>query len=79
MTFKTGQPTISVIIPAYQHARDVVLCLEGLFQQTYTDFEIILVNDGSTDGTEEVVEPFLDRITYIYQDQVSLLFMLICF
>lgn len=68
MTLGTGQPTISVIIPAYQHARDVVLCLESLFRQTFIDFEIILVNDGSTDGTEEVVKPFLDRITYIYQE-----------
>jgi len=61
-------PTISIVIPSYQHAEELPFCLEGIFRQTFKDFEVIVVNDGSTDGTDEVVEPFLDRITYITQE-----------
>lgn len=61
-------PVISVIIPSYQHAKELPACLESLFAQTFKDFEVILVNDGSTDRTDEVVRPYLDRITYIAQE-----------
>jgi len=59
---------ISIVIPSYQHAAELPLCLEGIFAQTYTDFEVIVVNDGSTDGTEGVLAPFMDRITYLAQE-----------
>lgn len=61
-------PMISVVIPSYQHADEIPLCLESIFRQTYKDFEVIVVNDGSTDDTHEVVEPYMDRITYIDQE-----------
>ncbi|MEA3249398.1 MAG: glycosyltransferase family A protein [Patescibacteria group bacterium] len=65
---KSEAPTISIVIPAYQHARELPACLRSILEQTYTDYEIILVNDGSTDGTEKALEPFMDRITYISQE-----------
>jgi glycosyltransferase involved in cell wall biosynthesis len=61
-------PKISIIIPSYQHAKELPACLESIFAQTFTDYEIILVNDGSTDGTEEAVKPYLGRIAYIHQE-----------
>lgn len=64
----TSTPSISIIVPAYQHARELSSCLNSILTQTYADFELILVNDGSTDNTEEVLQPFLDRITYIFQE-----------
>jgi len=63
-----GSPDVSVIIPAYRHARDIGACLESLFAQTYKDIEVIVVNDGSPDDTDAAVAPFLDRITYIVQE-----------
>lgn len=64
----SSTPEISIIIPAYQHARELPLCLGSIFAQTFRDFEVILVNDGSIDGTEEAVAPFRARLKYIHQE-----------
>lgn len=65
------EPNVSIIIPSYQHASDIGACLESIFAQTYTDYEIIVVNDGSTDDTEEVLAPYMDRIAYVYQENAG--------
>ncbi len=59
---------VSVIIPTYNRAALVVETLEGALAQSFTDREIIVVDDGSTDDTREKLEPYRDRITYVYQD-----------
>lgn len=59
---------ISVIIPSYQHASTLPHCLASIFKQTFTDLEVIVVNDGSTDNTEEVLKPFAGRLTIINQE-----------
>lgn len=61
-------PRVSVIIPTYNRAHMIVECLDSVLNQTYGDFEAIVVDDGSTDDTEKVVKPYLDRITYIKQE-----------
>ncbi|MFC1702920.1 glycosyltransferase family 2 protein [Patescibacteria group bacterium] len=61
------QPKISIIIPSYQHAPEIGACLESIFAQTYKEYEIIVVNDGSTDATEDAIAPYRDRIAYVYQ------------
>jgi len=61
-------PEISVIIPTYQHAREIGLCLKSILAQTFGDFEIIVVNDGSTDDTIETLKPFMGRIKLINQE-----------
>ncbi len=60
-------PAVSIIIPAYNSAPFLAETLGSAFAQTYQDFEIIVVNDGSTDNTDEVLAEFLDRIIYIKQ------------
>ncbi len=49
-------PAISVIIPMYNVERYIVYCMESLMQQTFTDYEIILVDDASTDNTYRVCQ-----------------------
>ncbi len=59
---------ISVIIPTYNRADLVTNAIESVLCQTYRDFEIIVADDGSTDATRMHIEPFMDKITYLYQE-----------
>jgi GT2 family glycosyltransferase len=64
-------PEVSVVICAYNAAPYIVATLESVFAQTYGDYEIIVVNDGSTDDTELVVAPYLNRLRYLKQDNAG--------
>ncbi len=58
---------VSIIIPTYQHARILPQCLDSVFLQTYPDIEVIVVDDGSTDDTQDVLRLYADRVTIIAQ------------
>lgn len=60
-------PAISVIITSYNYARFIGEAIESVLGQTYQDFEVIVVDDGSTDDTRSVLDRFGDHITCIYQ------------
>jgi glycosyltransferase involved in cell wall biosynthesis len=64
--------TVDVIIPAFNAARHLPAAIESVISQTFDDWRLLIVDDGSTDNTAEVVVPFLDRlgnkIRYIKQD-----------
>lgn len=59
---------VSVIIPIFNRAHYILECLNSVFQQTYKDFEIIIVDDGSTDNLKEVLMPYMNKIIYIYKE-----------
>lgn len=61
-------PRISVIIPTYNRAHCVGEAIKSVLDQTYKNFEIIVVDDGSTDNTEEVLATFGDKIRVIRQE-----------
>ena len=54
-------PYFSVIIPLYNKERDIVKTLESLLQQEFQDFEVIVVDDGSTDNSAALVKGFSDK------------------
>lgn len=58
---------IDVIIPAYNAAKFVGEAVESALAQTYPDKQIIVVDDGSTDATKQVLSKYEERIRYIYQ------------
>jgi glycosyltransferase involved in cell wall biosynthesis len=60
-------PRVSVIIPIYNGAATIERALKSVFEQTFTDFEIVVVDDGSTDETPSVLAKFGDRIRMIRQ------------
>lgn len=55
------QPTFSVIVPVYNVAQDLPACLESICDQSFTDIEIILVNDASTDTSLAVAQRYAER------------------
>ncbi len=65
-----GSPAVSVIMPAYMSAPYIADALESVFAQTFRDFEVVVVNDGSpdTEELERVLAPYRERIVYLRQE-----------
>lgn len=73
---KKIMPTFDVIIPAYNAARFLPAALDSVIAQTFTDWRILLVDDGSQDNTPELVAPYQerlgDKLKYIRQPNAGL-------
>ncbi len=54
-------PEISVIIPCYNAEKTITAALKSLSKQTFKDFEVIIVDDGSTDGSVKIIEQYMER------------------
>ena len=58
---------ISVIVPVYNTEKYIKKCIESIINQTYKDIEIIIVNDGSEDSSEKIIESYIDKnVNIIY-------------
>jgi glycosyltransferase involved in cell wall biosynthesis len=66
MSLERLTPTVSIIIPTYNRAHVLSRAIQSVLAQTYQDFELIIVDDGSTDDTERLVKSFnSEKIRYI--------------
>ena len=65
------EPLLTIVVPAYNVEKYLAECLDSLINQTMMNHKIIVVNDGSTDGTDEICHSYADKypqlITYISQ------------
>ncbi len=61
-------PFFSVIIPTYNRSSMVAEAVSSVLNQTFKDFEILVIDDGSTDDTQSALSPFSDRVCYFRQE-----------
>jgi len=66
------KPTVSVIIPSYNHARFLGKAIESVVAQTYGDWEVVLVDDRSSDNSIEVARSFGDPRIRVYENETNL-------
>jgi glycosyltransferase involved in cell wall biosynthesis len=66
-------PTVSVVMAAKNYARFLPMAMESVFAQTFTDWELVIIDDGSTDSTPNAVKPFLTdrRVRYFHSDKLG--------
>ena len=64
-------PTISVVIPSYNHEKYIAEAIQSVLDQTYKNIEVIVVDGPSSDDTEAVVKRFTGRITYIQEQKAK--------
>lgn len=73
MNDSTRNPKISVILPVYNGDRYLKDSIESVLRQSFKDFELIIINDGSTDDSEVIAKSFNDtRIVYLHQENKGL-------
>lgn len=75
MTRTSATPIVTVLLCAYNAERDIATAIESILGQTFRDFELIIIDDGSTDKTYEIIKKYaaLDpRIIKIHQDNTGL-------
>jgi len=65
-------PKVSILIPSYNHAQFLGVAIERVLAQTYSDWEIVLVDDGSKDNSVEVAQSFNDKRIRIYENEANL-------
>jgi glycosyltransferase involved in cell wall biosynthesis len=70
---RPNSPAVSIVIPAFKASRDIADALVSVFRQTFTDFEVIVVNDGSPDTAEleAALEPHQLRLRYMIQPNLG--------
>ncbi|PKC52446.1 nucleotide-diphospho-sugar transferase [Rhizophagus irregularis] len=62
-------PSVSVIIPVYNRENKIKIALESLINQSYQNFEAIIIDDGSTDQTAKVIKEYnCSNFRYVYQE-----------
>jgi glycosyltransferase involved in cell wall biosynthesis len=66
-------PKVSIIVPTYNRAEYIGKAIDSVFSQTYKHLEIIVIDDGSTDGTGQVLKKYGDgdKVRYLYLDHVG--------
>ena len=71
MSAVSAHPTVSVVIPLY-NAQDVIReTIHTVLNQTWKDYEIVVVDDGSHDGSGHIIKDFGERVRYVRQENAQ--------
>lgn len=68
-------PTVSIILPVYNGERYLKYAVDSILDQTYSNFELIIINDGSSDGSKQLIDNYVnqdERIVAIHQENIGL-------
>lgn len=72
-----ASPVVSIVVPSFNHADYIHECIESILDQDYPSIDVIVINDGSTDRTDEAVKDILnkrpDGFRYIYKENAGLI------
>lgn len=73
-TSELNMPLVSVIVPSYNHEKFITECVESIMQQTYKNFELTVIDDGSKDGTRDILKQLQDKYGFnlILQENIGL-------
>lgn len=64
-------PEVSVVIPAYNKATTIIAAVQSVLRQTFSDLEIVVIDDGSTDDTADRLGEIGNRVRYVRQDRAG--------
>lgn len=67
----SARPTVSIIVPLYNKVDYIGQTIESALGQDFRDFEIIVIDDGSTDGSSEVARGYAEQLTYVRQERAG--------
>ena len=70
-----NKPLISIIVPIYNSSKTLDMCINSLLSQTYSNLEILLINDGSKDDSDVICKKYVEldkRCHYYYKDNGGL-------
>ena len=59
------QPAITIIVPVYNTEKYLRECLESLVHQSFQNIEILLINDGSTDKSQNIIDEYSEKYTFV--------------
>lgn len=74
LLMKNNTPKISIIIPVYNGEKTLVDCLDSVFNQTYENYEVVVVDNNSIDNTKKIIETYLNKknnLKYVFEEKIG--------
>ena len=68
---KSATPLVSVVIPVYNGSKYIQIAINSVLRQTYSNYEIVVIDDGSTDDTRQKLQPYQAEINYVFQKNLG--------
>ena len=65
-------PLVSILLQSYNHAKYITECINSIYKQTFTDYELIVFDDGSTDGSNEIILHLQTKYSFIYHQHENM-------